>query len=77
MLGTPGGVEWILVMGLAILLLVLPVVCFWEICRKAGFPGYLSLLMLIPPASLIVIIVLAFAPWPSLQEREKNNAEDE
>jgi hypothetical protein len=47
------------------LLVVLP---FWQIFKKAGFPPSLSLLMLIPFVSLVVLFVIAFSEWPALQK---------
>lgn len=37
----------------------------WRITQKAGFPGALSLLMLIPMVNLIMIWVFAFIKWPN------------
>ena len=61
----PGILELIviLVMGAVI------VVPFWRIFSKAGFPGALSLLMLVPLVNLIMIFVLAFAEWPALKQK--------
>ncbi len=40
----------------------------WRICRRAGFPPALSLLILIPLLGwLIVLFVLAFATWSASQ----------
>lgn len=39
----------------------LTVVPFWPLFRKAGFPGPLSLLMLIPGINLILLYVVAFS----------------
>ena len=50
------------------LLFVLP---FWRIFSKAGFPGTLSLLMLLPIVNVIMLFYLAFAEWPSLPNRTK------
>ena len=49
---------------LTLLLTVLP---FWFICKKAGFHGALSLLMLIPVGNIVLIFILAFAEWPALR----------
>jgi len=59
----------ILVIGIpvALLLSVLP---FWFICKKAGFHGALSLLMLVPIANIVLPFVLAFAEWPALREKQ-------
>ena len=50
-----------------VLLLTLVVVPFWRIFTKAGFPGALALLMLIPLVNLALIFFLAFANWPALR----------
>jgi len=49
-----------------VLLTVLP---FWFICKKAGFHGALSLLMLVPIANIVLPFFLAFAEWPALKTR--------
>jgi hypothetical protein len=36
----------------------------WRIVSKAGFPGALSLLMVIPIANIILLWVFAFMKWP-------------
>ena len=36
---------------------------------KAGFPGALSLLLLVPVANIIFPFYLAFAEWPALRDR--------
>ncbi len=58
----------LVVIPLAILLTVLP---FWKICKKAGFPGAISLFMLIPIANIILPFYLAFAEWPVLKQKER------
>lgn len=47
---------------------VVIVVPFWKISLKAGYSGWLSLLMIIPLVNLIYIYFLAFSNWPSLRE---------
>ncbi len=37
----------------------------WRIVSRAGFPGVLSLLLLIPLVNLVMIWVFAFVRWPS------------
>lgn len=39
----------------------------WRICQKAGYPGWLGILMVIPVANLVLLYFLAFAEWPALQ----------
>lgn len=49
---------------LMVVLLILPL---WKVSSKAGFPGVLSLLILIPVANIVFLYVLAFAEWPALR----------
>jgi hypothetical protein len=46
--------------------LVIIVLPFWFICKKAGFSPWLSLLNLVPLGGLVLIYVLAFADWKVL-----------
>ena len=48
-----------------IALLVIPVmvVPYWKIFSRAGFPGVLSLVMIVPLVNLIVLYYVAFARW--------------
>lgn len=49
-----------IIMLVALLILIVP---FWFICKKAGFSPWLSLINIIPLGNLILIYVLAFAEW--------------
>ncbi|OWY40365.1 hypothetical protein CEK28_05925 [Xenophilus sp. AP218F] len=40
----------------------------WIIVRRAGYPGAVSLLYLIPIVNLIAIWVFAMAPWPAMKK---------
>lgn len=62
---TTGGFVWMLVVGL---LVVVPV---WRICAKAGYSGWLSLLVLVPLLNLGLLYFLAFAEWPSQHSRSE------
>ena len=53
----------LLMLLLSILLVAVP---FWKIFSKAGFPGPVSLLMLIPLVNIIMLYVLAYSPWKTL-----------
>ena len=53
---------------------LLTVIPFWRICTKAGFPGPLSLLMLVPAGNLVLYFYLAFAAWPALRDQTKGGA---
>ena len=46
-----------------LIIMVLVIVPYWHIFRKAGFAPALSLLMMIPMANLIMLYVLAFSEW--------------
>jgi hypothetical protein len=51
---------------LALSLFIIPT---WRIAQRAGFPGALSLLLLVPFLNLIVIWVFAFARWPGVTSK--------
>ena len=36
---------------------------FWQIFKKAGFPPFFALLMMVPFVNLVMLYVLAFAKW--------------
>ncbi len=40
---------------------------FWRICVRAGFPGWIALLIVVPLVNLGLLYFLAFAHWPSLR----------
>jgi hypothetical protein len=42
----------------------------WRICAKAGFPGAISLLIVIPVLNLFLLYFLAFAEWPALHPKK-------
>ena len=52
--------NWLLLIAI-ILVAVVP---FWQIFKKAGFSPWLSLLMPIPIVGLVALFYLAFAKWP-------------
>jgi hypothetical protein len=51
---------------------VLVILPYWKIFSKAGFPGPMSLLMLIPLVSTIMLFVLAFSDWPALKSSQQS-----
>lgn len=59
--------ELVIVAGLLFFGLLLTVLPFWRIFRKAGFSSWWSVLMLVPGANLVALFYLAFAEWPSLR----------
>jgi hypothetical protein len=44
-----------------VVVLIIAVIPFWAIFRKAGFPGALSLLMLVPGINLILLYFVGFS----------------
>ncbi len=61
------GPLWMLLISAIV---VLPV---WRICTKAGYSGWLSLLVLIPVANLVFVYFLGFSEWPSLRGDRSTN----
>ncbi len=53
------------VAGLLFLFVFLPlmVIPYWRIFSKAGFSGWLALLILVPLVNLIVLYYVAFSKW--------------
>jgi hypothetical protein len=54
-------------MAIQVLLLVaaLWVAAWWRIFNRMGFPGILSLVMLLPPLNIVLLLMVAFGPgWP-------------
>ena len=50
---------------------IVAVVPFWFILRKAGFDPTFSFFMLVPIANVVLLFYLAFAEWPALKELQK------
>jgi uncharacterized membrane protein YhaH (DUF805 family) len=44
--------------------IVLSLVCNYQIVKKAGYNGWLSLLMLIPLVNVVCYVIFAFSDWP-------------
>jgi heme/copper-type cytochrome/quinol oxidase subunit 4 len=66
----PGQAELLVIffiVGFTVFGVLLTVVPFWRICTKAGFPGALALLMLVPVANIVLPFYLACADWPALR----------
>jgi len=64
----PGIYELIVIAVMLLVVILLNVLPFWKICTKAGFPGALSLLMLVPIANIVFLFYIAFAEWPALRK---------
>ena len=46
-----------------LIFVVIVMIPYWMIWKKAGFSPWLSLLMLVPLANFIMLYVLAFSEW--------------
>ena len=62
------GLVFLMIIPMMIVGVLITVIPFWKICTKAGFPGALSLLMMVPIANLILPFYIAFADWPVLRQ---------
>jgi hypothetical protein len=56
-----------------LLMLAIVVVPFFRICTKAGYSGWLSLLVLIPMVNVVFVYFLGFSEWPSLRGDRSTN----
>ena len=59
------GLPELLVLVIVVGFLVVP---FWKIFSKAGYPGVLSLAMLVPILNIAMWFFLGFSEWPVLKE---------
>jgi hypothetical protein len=59
----------LIVVVLVIALLIWP---YFKIFSKAGFSGWLALLMLVPLVNIAMLFFLAFAEWPALRNRQSS-----
>ncbi|KMQ76216.1 hypothetical protein Msub_12426 [Marinobacter subterrani] len=60
--------HWLWMLVIAIIL-VIPA---WRICQRAGFPGWMGLLILIPLVNLVLLYFIAFADWPANRTGGRN-----
>lgn len=58
--------QWLWMIFIAVVVVV-PV---WRICKRAGYPGALGLLILVPLLNLGLLYFLAFARWPSVEHNK-------
>lgn len=64
----PGMYEGLVILFVVPIAIVTSVLPFWMICKKAGFPPALSLLMLVPIANVVLPFYVAFTEWPALRQ---------
>lgn len=59
------GIPELLVISIIFVVFVFPA---WKIFSKAGYPGVMSLVMLVPILNIVILYFLAFSDWPVLKE---------
>jgi uncharacterized membrane protein YhaH (DUF805 family) len=64
-----GAPELLLILLIIILFVLVVLIPYWRIFSKAGFSPWLSLLMLVPLANIVMLYFLGFSDWPSLKEK--------
>ena len=47
------------------IIIILPL---WKVFSKAGYPGVLSLGMILPVVNIVLLYFLGFSDWPVLKE---------
>lgn len=66
------GLDWLLHTqtgrAVAVVLVLTYLLAWWRILARAGFPGALAVLMLVPPFAIPIWLFVAFAPWPARRE---------
>lgn len=60
--------HWLWMLAIAIVV-VIPA---WRICQRAGYPGWLGLLILLPVVNLLFLYFIAFADWPADKPGARN-----
>ena len=51
-----------------LIMAVVIILPFWFIFSKAGYSGWLSLLMVVPIINIVTLYFLAFSTWPNQRE---------
>jgi hypothetical protein len=54
---------FLLVMLIVLVSIAVTIIPYWKIFAKAGFSPWLSLLVLVPLANIVVLYVVAFSEW--------------
>lgn len=62
--------ELLVLLGLTVISSVFFLLPFWKIFSKAGYPGVMALVMVVPFLNIIMLFYLGFAEWPVLRELE-------
>ncbi len=65
MIGSLGGLEFLIIFMLSVLIFVWPA---WRIVSKAGYPGWLGVGAFFPPGLFVLALFMATAEWPIERE---------
>ena len=63
-----GAITFLVLFIIICISLFIAIFPFWKIFSKAGYPGALAILMMLPLANIILLFFLALAEWPVLSE---------
>ena len=74
-MGPHGAQELIMIFIVGIMVIIVGVLPFWFICKKAGLSPWLSLIVIVPFGVLVLPFVIAFIDWPSLRSDKSTHAE--
>ena len=66
---TVGPME-MMVLALAGVFLLLFVIPYWKVFSKAGYPGAMAIVMVVPVVNIGMLFFLGFSQWPVLKELE-------
>ncbi len=62
------GMQVVIILALVIIPAIVFLIAWWRIFGKAGWPGALGLLMIVPLVNIVLLLILAFAEWPIERE---------
>ena len=65
-----GASLFVFVAFVILAIVALTIIPYWVILQKAGFSGWLSLLMLVPLVNAVLPWIFAFSEWPALKRLE-------
>jgi hypothetical protein len=65
-----GGAFLVVMILVGLAFLVLTIVIWCMIFKRAGYPSLLGLLMFVPLANFVMLLILAFSKWPVQRELE-------
>jgi hypothetical protein len=70
-LGAAVGGAVLFGMMIYLLIMVVFIAAYWQMFKKAGYSGALSLLLLVPLANIILILWFGFSDWPVVRENRE------